>query len=484
MRLIIPARVHATLACLFAFASLPHLASAGTLSITSPAPGSNSTGAVSIAASASETGAFHLELWDNGTKLGDVFSPAVNTAVSLPEGSHTTTVLAVSDKGQVLDRNSVTYSVSNAAAPGAVGISSPAAGSTSISAVRITAAANGSGPVHLQIWDNGYKLGDVSAGSVDGVYVLPIGGHVLTVVALADNGAVLGKSSVNYTVAENCVNSGSSQCDLDQQPADNTQGDCDPPEENMWVANPCGGGIQGWGGADPRSTGVSPVSEWGTLQDQGNLTLNGLSMHLSEVQGSDPSNVLFRGQSPSSAAPWSPDSHWTLDEYVYLPDPAAHQAFELDAQYSAAGLWTKFYTECAFNMNAGTGYWAVFDSETGGWIFLNGQTQNGQTPPRVPCNRSQFTQPWAGSGNPSFTGWHHIAWSFLRNGDGTVTYKSLTFDGATTQIDFRPNSANGGYVNNNGKFSALLQLDGVVNRDRQHDLVDAYVSEVNLSHTP
>jgi hypothetical protein len=173
-----------------------------------------------------------------------------------------------------------------------------------------------------------------------------------------------------------------------------------------------------------------------------------------------------------------------MDEYVYLPNPTAHQAFEVDAQYTGNGIWTKFYTECAFNLNNGTGYWAVFDSQTGGWIFLNGQEQGGQTPPVVPCSRSQFAQPWPGSSNPSFTGWHHIAWTFLRNPDGTVTYQTLTFDGTTTQVNFHPNSATGGGASDNGNFSALIQLDGMNNDNGQNSVVDVYVSEMHLTSTP
>ncbi len=350
--------------------------------------------------------------------------------------------------------------------------------------MRISASASESTPFHLEIWDNGYRLGDVFASNVNGVYVLPNGAHVLTVQAIDNNsGSVITDSTVNFNVVENCSNSSSMQCDLDQIGVDNAQNDCNPPLESLWVANPCGEGVQGVNPTFPQSTLLKATGEGSALADQGNLTLNGRSLHLAETQGSVPSNVLFRGQSPTTTGN-SIDSHWTLDQYVYLPDPTAHQAFEMDAQYTAGGIWTKFYTECAFNMQNGTGYWGVFDSATGGWIFLNGKPQGGQTPPVVPCNRSQFSQPWSGSSNPSFTGWHHIAWSFLRNSDGTATFQSLTFDGTTTQVNFRPNSKNGGNVNDSGHFDALVQLDGIVNNDRKHDLVDAYVSEVTLTHTP
>ena len=312
---------------------------------------------------------------------------------------------------------------------------------------------------------------------------MPDGAHRLTVESVADDGSVLSKSSVKYNVVDDCTNSATAQCGLEQMEADNTQGYCNPPQMTRWVANPCGFGVQGHNGQVPTNTGIELVSEAGTLSNQENLTLNGHSLHLWETQQDGWSNVLFRGQSPTKASQSQVDSHWILDEYVYLPKPADHQAFEMDAQYTINGIWTKFYTECAFNKQAGKGYWAVFDTETGGWIFLNGKPQNGQTPPLVPCNKSQFAQPWAGSQNPSFSGWHHIAWSFLRNDDGTVTYQSLTFDGTTTEVNFRPNSQSGGYVRDNGNFSALIQLDGVANKDGSHRLVDVYVSKLNLIHT-
>jgi hypothetical protein len=452
--------------------------------ISSPVPGSSNAGAVTIAASANESVPFHLEIWDNGGKLGDFFSNSVTSTPALPQGTHVTTVLAVANTGSVLSKSSVSYSIAASSPSGPVQITSPTPGATSTSAVTIAATANLGSSVHLDIFDNGTKLGSVASNSVNGVYVLPNGSHVLTVQAIDPNGSVSSTSSVNYTVAESCSNSRFAQCNLDQLPVDNVQNNCNPGPELLWVANGCGGGVQGVNPTNPLTTVVQTITEGGAVPDQGNLTLNGHSLRFMEVQGTNPSNVLFRGQSPATTPAGAIDSHWTLDEYVYLPDPAAHQAFEMDAQYTAGGIWTKFYTECAFNMNSGTGFWGVFDSATGGWIFLNGKAQNGQTPPVVPCSRSQFSQPWTASGNPSFSGWHHIAWTFLREPDGTVTYQTLTFDGTTTAVNFRPDSATGGSVSDSGNFSALIQLDGVVNTNRQHDVVDAYLSEINLTHTP
>lgn len=459
---------------------------AGTLTVSSPEQGSTISGSVPISVSGTEATAFHLEILDNGGKLGNFFSSSVNISRSLPEGGHTMTVLAVANTGQVLNKNVVTFTVgTKSSSSGSLTVASPTNGSTSISAVRIAASASISNLHLLRISDNGFRLGDVYSDDVNGVYVLPNGSHVLTIQAIDNTGSVITSRSVNYQIAENCANSRYAQCDLEQMPADNSQNNCNPPLDSKWVANPCGGAVQGVNPTYPLSTDIQPVYEGGALAPQNNLTLNGHSMHFSEVQGTGhPSNVLFRGQSTSATPSGAIDSHWTLDEYVHLPNPAAHQAFEVDAQYTAGGIRTKFYTECALNMNNGTGFWGVFDSYTGGWIFLDGGTHNGQVTPRVPCNRSQFSQPWAGSSNPGFSGWHHIVWHFLRASNGTVTYQSITVDGTTNTINFHPNSGSGGGALDNGHFSALVQLDGVVNRDGTHNAVDAYVSEANLLHTP
>ncbi|HEY3989565.1 MAG TPA: Ig-like domain-containing protein [Acidobacteriaceae bacterium] len=372
-----------------------------------------------------------------------------------------------------------------------VTITSPAAGSTSISAVTISASASeGSSFSHMEVWDNGDKLGDVFATSVNAVYVLPNGPHTMTVFAVTSGGTVLGQTNVSFTVAENCTTSTSVQCNMDQQGIDNQQNNCAPPQEILWVANPCGSGIQGSGGTDPASTNITAATESGTIADQEETTLNGKSLHLSEVQGSGGySNVIFKVDTPQKT-PTSPvQPNWTLDEYAYLPNPLAHQAFEIDAQYVISGIWTKFYTQCAFNITNGTGYWSVFDTHTGGWLYLEGQTlSDGTKVPSVPCNRSQWSQPWAYSGsghstNPTFSGWHHIVWKFQRNSDGSVTYVSLTLDSTTYPLNFNPPSGTGGSASNNGDFSPAVQLDGAKNTSGDYDTVDAYVNELNITHT-
>jgi hypothetical protein len=379
-----------------------------------------------------------------------------------------------------------------------VTITSPTSGSTSISAVKIASSASGyTSSDHLEVWDNGTKLGNISASSENAVYVLPNGSHTTTVnLVVSSTGHVLTGSSVTYTVAESCTTSSTVYCNFDQLPVDNTQNDCNPAIEAKWVANPCGAGVQGSGGTDPSSTNIEAITESGTLPDSGNDTLNGQSIYLKETQGSGGlSNVLFKANAPTGDWTTATDTNWVMDAYVYLPNPSAHQAFEIDTQYvSPDGVWTKFYTECAFNISSGTGYWAVYGGSTAPWVFLNGQSQevNGQfiTPPTVPCNRSQFALPW--SGGPSGTGWHHIVWTFQRGtnsqAEGYPIFVSVTVDNQTWNLsNFTPAYQNAGTgEGDKGDFAALIQLDGVSNPNPPNNFptVDVYVNEFNVTHNP
>ncbi len=379
-------------------------------------------------------------------------------------------------------------------------ITSPISSSTNINAVPISISAKeGSSFSHMEVYDNGYKLGDIFGTSTasNTIYALPNGSHTMTVLAVDSGGNVLDQSNVAYTVAENC-DSNTTQCDMDQIPnPDNTQLDCNPIIESVWVANPCGNSIQGSGGSVPTETNIATITESGTFPDQEETTLNGKSVHLSEQQGSGGySNVLFQSYSPNQASRTTVDSNWILDEYVYLPNPLEHQSIELDAHYVIAGIWTKFDTQCAFNMigsgSASTGYWSIFDTQTGGWLYLEGQKlPDGTYAPKVPCSRAQWSQPWSYSGtdsrgvhssNPTFSGWHHVVWHLKRNSYGTATYVSLTLDGATTVLNYSP-PGTGGTAGNNGDFSAPVQLDGAKNSSGNYNTVDAYVNELNVTHT-
>lgn len=356
-----------------------------------------------------------------------------------------------------------------------VTITKPSNGAVSSSAVTLAASTtNWNAGDHLEVWDangnlGGIKLGNVFASSFNTFYGLPNGVHTTTVNVISSTNQILSTSRVTYTVSETC-NPATSQCNFDQQGIANPDTSCNnAPVESTWVGNPCA--AQGPGSSYPLNYKAQEVTT--SLADDG-LSLNGESLLLSETQASTGySNVIFSAYSPVKTPVLY--SHWTMDEYVYIPNPKAHQAIEFDLQYVWGGHWTKFYTECAFNMGSGTGFWAVYGGGNG-WAFLNGT--NGA--PYVPCNQSQFSTPW--TGGPAFTGWHHIVWTFHRNPAGYAEFLTLTFDNTVYQVNYTPSTAlNGG--SNQGDFAALVQLDGAKDATT-YPTVPVYINQLNITHTP
>ncbi len=361
-------------------------------------------------------------------------------------------------------------SLASTAGAQTVTITNPVNGSVSAPSVTIAAnTTNWNGADHLELWDTltgqkAVKLGDVFAGSVDAVYTLVVGTHSTTVNAVTSSGQVVGSSVASYSVSAGCVNSSAVQCDFDQLGIANPDTSCNnAPAEPLWVGNPCG--AQGPGSTEPKS--------YSALEVSGITSLNAKALLLSE-DNAGYSNVLFSASTPTKTTEL--DSHWVMDMYVYLPDPQAHQAFEVDMQYVWGGYWTKFYTECAFNISNGTGYWGVYGGGNG-WTFLNGR--NGT--PKLPCTRSLFSTPSTQSGVPA--GWHHIIWTFVRNAKGYAEYTSLAFDGTTYPLGNFVPTTDTNQGSNQGDFSALVQLDGAQNADT-YPVVQAYIDELNITHTP
>jgi acid phosphatase len=177
------------------------------VTVNSPVNGSTTGTSVLVDAFATESGAAidHLEVWDNGTKLGN--SPpgsTIHQTFVLSSGSHQMTVQDISTGTfQVLHKSVVTFTVS---ADG-VTINNPITGSTSGTQVLVNASATESGASidHLEVWDNttGQKLGDSPKGStVNQSYNLAVGQHQIIVQDMSTGTfQVLHKSSVTITVA-------------------------------------------------------------------------------------------------------------------------------------------------------------------------------------------------------------------------------------------------------------------------------------------
>ena len=168
--------------------------------ISTPSNGDTIDGAVHLLASASESQAVsQTQVWDNGIKLG-VYGTDIDVIYNLTPGSHTTDVMDLDSKFQLLHQATVSYNVE--ALVDAVQIISPSPGETvNTTAVHVVAQASESVTVtQMQVWDNGFKLGDYAGTSVDQYYSLAPGSHTLTVFDLDANYNTLHKTSVAYSV--------------------------------------------------------------------------------------------------------------------------------------------------------------------------------------------------------------------------------------------------------------------------------------------
>jgi phosphatidylinositol-3-phosphatase len=179
------------------------------------APTRNSTQATlfPVSAYAVESGGHidHLEVWVDGTRLGN--SPKGSTLqqwYTLATGSHQLTVKDVSTGNyQVLHQVTIPINVSSA---NNVYVNSPANNSIQGMSVRVNAYAceqNSSNQLidHLEVWDNGRKLGNsplpYGGGSlfVTQTYALAVGQHQLTIEDVSKGTyQVIHKKIVNITV--------------------------------------------------------------------------------------------------------------------------------------------------------------------------------------------------------------------------------------------------------------------------------------------
>ncbi len=172
-------------------------------------PGNNSTQGTSVLvkASASENGRTinHMEVWDEttGVKLASVTGSTVDQTFTFTTGQHELLVEDVSSAEVVYHKEYATITVSSS---NGVFITEPANNSTqSATLLPVNAyAVEGTTPVdHLEVWDNGNKLGNSPKGSTVAQWYpkLSVGSHALSILAISSTGAILNKTIFDYTAS-------------------------------------------------------------------------------------------------------------------------------------------------------------------------------------------------------------------------------------------------------------------------------------------
>ncbi len=142
--------------------------------LCTPAAGSTVSSPVQFtgAGSGASGSVNHLELWIDGTKIGNYPGNTMTASVPLANGSHTATLVEVDSSSNFIKSTPDTFTVGSGgggggcnppSSPGAI-LCAPAADSTVSSPVAFTGAGTGaSGSVnHLELWIDGTKIGNYS----------------------------------------------------------------------------------------------------------------------------------------------------------------------------------------------------------------------------------------------------------------------------------------------------------------------------------
>jgi len=179
--------------------------SAGAVVINSPANSSIQGTTVLVRAAASELGSKidHMEIWDNGIKLANVFSSTVNQRFTLGTGQHEMTIhdIGPGPNHAVIHKERTHFVVS---ASNGVFINEPPGHTTQATLFPVSAyAVESRGNIdHLEIWIDGIRLGNSPTGStVQQWFTVTAGSHQLTVKDVSTRNQVLHKTTIVINVS-------------------------------------------------------------------------------------------------------------------------------------------------------------------------------------------------------------------------------------------------------------------------------------------
>ena len=153
----------------------------------------------------------HLELWIDGTKIGNYSGSTMSASVPLANGSHTATLVEVDSAGSFIKSSPDTFTVGSGGgggscnppfSPGAI-LCTPIAGSTASSPVPFTGGGtSASGSVnHLELWVDGNKIGDFPGNTMSASVPLVGGSHTATLVEVDSSGNFLKSAPDTFSVS-------------------------------------------------------------------------------------------------------------------------------------------------------------------------------------------------------------------------------------------------------------------------------------------
>ena len=394
------------------------------VTISSPANGATVGSPVNFVASAKSSSGSPIAsmiLYVDGNQKYLTYSANLNTNVSLAGGTHSVTISAWDNNGQIYtSKETITVgSTSTSSSSGStstssgggvtvngITVTSPLPNSNVSSPVQFNATASGSGSsiasMMLYIDGNDNKL--VYSNSLSTSVSLGSGSHNAVIKAW-DNAGKVYSQSFSFTVGSGSTSSTSSSS------SGSTTTTASGAVTYSQIQS-----MGGWGDCTvcAGDGGNGPVAGYSMQQHQGSPSLSGDATKFS-IWGSTPySDVLWWKQLVDGDYYYSKVQaahHFVYDLYFYIDNPSASQALEFDINQFVNGHSLIFGTQC--NIRSG-GVWDIWDNQNSHWIHTSKS-----------CSA------------PSAYTWHHVVIEVERSGDGGdwLHYVSISMDGNKTYID-------------------------------------------------
>jgi hypothetical protein len=264
-----------------------------------------------------------------------------------------------------------------------VSISSPSAGATVSSPVRVVATASSTRTVnHMKIYVDYKAVYAVNAAKIDTSVAMSLGSHLLVIQAWDSAGTVM-KQSMTIKVGS-------------------TSSTTSPPKKIFYDIEQ----MSGWKSCDVCAgiNAAGPTVYETMTRGISSPSMDGNSSRFSIAGTNSYANALFYKQLGGYNA-----TRFTYDVYFYLKTPTAAQGLEFDVSQNIGGKRYVFGTQCDI-LDKKT--WDVWDTKNGKWV-----------PTGIACVR------------PEAYRWHHLVWEFEITSDKRARFISMTLNGKKYYIN-------------------------------------------------
>ena len=296
-------------------------------------------------------------------------------------------------------------------------IVSPASNRTVSSPVRVVAEfPNNSGIVSTTITVDGSEISGGSVTPLDVEVPIPAGDHFLTVAGLQADGSTVSASEWIKVAATTATAQSAS---ISTSSTTHTY------------------------------TNIEEKSGWYLYPDQGHPVCSSTPSLMSSPSVNAPSGKFYLGPTgqynnclwPIRLGSSTTVTHFQLDSYYRLSNPAYSQGIEFSSNHHIGTKWYKFSVQCSY----AKGIFSVWDTAGGRWSATN-----------IPCTR------------PALNSWDHLTVNTSIS-NGKAVFTSLNLNGVQHAINksFYPSSKSSSY-----SYGVHFQMNGDLQRHPYYAYVD------------